>query len=223
VRNRPLSAWLFSFLPLVIAVVVFPMLPDQIPGHFDLFGNVTRYGSKYEIFVLPIISILMGFFWILMVKIAHKDKEKGAQNVKVLFWADISMTFIFIVIMIWVIYTSYTQAENVYNSGVDFGKILAICISITYIILGNYLPKSKQNWFVGIRTHWTLTDEETWYKTHRLAGKVFLIFGVLSTVLCLFVLDGDRALFLPIGGILVLTIPIVIYSYRVYKSKMQKS
>ena len=98
-RTKRLISWLFSFISLLITFFVLPMLPDMIPAHYGFDGNVTRYGSKYEMLILPTITICMGFFWLLMDKIAVKDKEKGAQNMKVLFWANIATTLLFTVIM----------------------------------------------------------------------------------------------------------------------------
>jgi uncharacterized membrane protein len=103
-KNRRFIAWIFSFVPLLITLVVLPILPDIIPVHYSLGGDADRYGSKYEMLVLPIPTILMGFFWVWMAKKTLKNKEKGAQNLKVLFWGDIIMTSTFTVITVRFLY-----------------------------------------------------------------------------------------------------------------------
>jgi uncharacterized membrane protein len=214
-KNRRFIAWVFSFAPLLITLVVLRILPDIVPTHYSLSGNADRYGSKYEMLVLPIITILMGFFWVWMAKNALKNKEKGAQNLKVLFWSDIIMTLTYTVITVWFLYMSYYQTEQIYSSDVDFMKILSTCLSIGLILLGNILPKCKPNRLIGIRTKRTLANESTWYKTHRFGGKVYLLGGVLMTILCIFVFNGVTALLLSLSGFIIISILIVIYSYNV--------
>ena len=215
--NRRLIAWIFSFIPLMITLIVLPMLSDKIPAHFDVSGNVTRYGSKYEMLGLPIVTVLMGFFWTLIGKGTRKDNEKGKQNIKVLFWGDIIMSLIFTVLTIWFLYLAYSHAETINNSGFDFMKVLSVCLCVGWIILGNYLPKCKPNWYIGIRTKWTLTSDTTWYKTHRFGGKVFLTGGIILTIMCLFIFNGAMGLWFSLAGFLIMIIPIIIYSYRVGK------
>jgi uncharacterized membrane protein len=110
-KNRRFIAWIFSFAPLLITLVVLPILPDIIPAHYSFGGDVDRYGSKYEMLVLPIITILMGFFWVWMAKNALKNKEKVSQNLKVLFWGDIIMTLTYTVITVWFLYLCLNYSE----------------------------------------------------------------------------------------------------------------
>lgn len=73
-------------------------------------------------------------------------------------------------------------ATLAYNLGVpvDVGRLVLIGVGVLFIVLGNYMPKIKPNYFIGIRTPWTLESEAVWNKTHRLGGKVFIVMGILS-------------------------------------------
>jgi len=216
---KRLLLWLFSITPLLITLFVLPVLPDSIPAHYGIDGNVTRYGSKYLMLFLPIFIICMGFFWLAMEKIAIKDKTKGAKNaqsVKVLYWANITTTLVFTAVQIWFLRLSYTSAESIYSSEFDLARVVAVCMCISFIVIGNLLPKCKRNYFIGIRTKWTLDSELSWYKTHRLGGRVMVIFGIIAAPLCLFVFDGAAILWISIGGFAVLMIPLIIYSRHVY-------
>jgi uncharacterized membrane protein len=215
-KSKKLIAWLLAFLPLIITIIVLPMLQDEIPAHYGLDGQVTRYGSKYEALIIPIVAILFGFFWLLIEKIPIKNK-KYAQNAKVLFWSNISISLLFMALVSWDLYTSFTQAENIYAMDIDFMKIEAVCLSIFWIILGIVLPKFKPNWLIGIRTPWTLKNENCWEQTHRFGGKIMIISGIISTLLCLFVFESSIAFYYSIGSLLVIAVILVIYSYRVYK------
>lgn len=217
-KHRRIITWLFACVPLIITFFVLPLLPDEIPAHYGYNGNVTRYGSKYEMLLLPVVTVAMGFFWLLMERIALKDKEKGAQNAIVLFWGNIVMTLTFTVLTIWFLYLSYTQAQNINQSGFDFMKLLSILLSMAWIIIGNYLPKCKQNALIGIRTKWTLADEAVWFKTHRFGGRLVFITGIASGLLCLLLFDGAASLIVSLGSFIIIVIPIVIYSYRAYQA-----
>lgn len=216
-KAKRLISWTIAFIPLIITAIVLPMLPDKIAAHYDFAGNVTRFGSKYEMLILPIVTAGMGFFWLLMEKIVMKDKEKGYQNVKVLFWGSIIMSITFTILTIWFLYLAYTQAESINDINIDFLKILAVSLSIIWIVIGNFLPKCKQNIITGIRTKWTLASENVWYKTHRWGGRLFIAAGIISGVLCLFIPDGMVGVYLSTGVLFIITILVVIYSYYIYK------
>jgi uncharacterized membrane protein len=155
-------------------------------------------------------------------KYALKDKEKGAQNVRVLFWVDILSSLVFTAITIWILHASYTQVENIYRADFDGLKTFSIIWSIGWILLGNVIPKVKQNVLLGIRNYWTLKSENVWYKTHRFGGRIFIISGIISCIVCLLFLEGMATLYFSmgftIGAVLILT---TIYSYRVYKQEKQ--
>lgn len=99
----------------------------------------------------------------------------------------------------------------------NYQKIVAIALSIGWIVIGNILPKLKQNGLVGIRTPWTLASENNWYKTHRMGGKIAVITGIASGLLCLFVFSGEIGIWVSLVSSILMLVPIVIYSYLVYK------
>jgi uncharacterized membrane protein len=216
-KNRRFVTWGLACIPLIIVLLVLPALPDTIPAHFDIAGNVNRFGSKYELLILPIVTIAMGLFWLLMEKIALKDTGRGQQNAKALFWSNIVMTLTFMILTIWFLSLAYNRAENIYQNGFDFMKLLAVVLSLGWVIIGNLLPKCKQNALIGIRTKWTLASETVWYKTHRWGGRLIFVTGIISAVLCLLVFDGMLSLFVSVGCLVIVVIPIILYSYRAYK------
>lgn len=96
-------------------------------------------------------------------------------------------------------------------------KLLAVGLSVGWMILGNLLPKCKQNALIGIRTKWTLASETVWYKTHRWGGRLILVTGIVSALVCLLVFDGILSLFVSAGCFVLAAIPIIVYSYCAYK------
>jgi uncharacterized membrane protein len=191
------------------------MLPDEIPAHFGIGGDVTRFGSKYEMFITPVFALLMPLIFIALEWFTKKrDEQKAEANAKAMFWLGLLITGIFVAVTVWHLHMSFTGAENVNQANPDFMKILSAIISIGLILLGNILPKIKQNAIAGIRTAWTLNSESNWYKTHRFGGRLCFLGGILSTLLSLFVFDGFNGLIFLGITFAVITVVIVVYSYR---------
>lgn len=213
--TKRLITWILAFVPMIITMMVLPILPDKIPAHYGLDGNVTRFGSKYELLTMPIITISMQFVWLLLEKHLMKDKEKGPHNSQAIFWINLVVTLIFTVLTISFFYLAYRGAGSI--NDIDYQKNVAIALSISWIVIGNILPKLKQNGLVGIRTTWTLASENTWYKTHRMGGKIAVITGMASGLLCLFVFNGETGIWVSLASSIIMLMSIVIYSYLVYK------
>lgn len=214
-QPKRLTTWILAFVPIIVTMAVLPVLPDEIPAHYGFDGNVTRFGSKYELLILPVITIGMFFFWLLLEKHLMKDKEKGTHNSKGISWINLVMTFILTVLTVLFLYLAYIGAENI--NDYEYQKIVAITLSISWITIGNVLPKLKQNRLVGIRTPWTLASENNWHKTHNMGGKVLVMTGITSGLLCLFIFSGEVGIWVSLGSSIAMLILIVIYSYLVYK------
>jgi uncharacterized membrane protein len=207
---------------MIITLIVLPILPDTIATHYGLNGP-DNFGSKYVMLILPIFCILMGFIWLFsgMFTLKDKDEKRSNQNIRILFWFDIFSSLLFTLITIILLYVSYESTDNIVSRDLDLLSILAIFLSFSGVLFGNLLPKCKQNWIIGIKTKWTLKSEVTWYKTHRVAGKILVIVGIISTLLCLFVFNGFIGLIFYLGISTIQIIPIIIYSYYIYKHEGQ--
>lgn len=216
-KTKKVLLWVFTFLPLIVTLIVLPVLPDTIPAHFGLGGEVDRWGSKYEALITPLITIASITFMDFIGRYAKKESNSAAQNEKVLAVTNFVIAFMFNGLTYWFLYSAYINAANLYKTDIDMMKITAIIMSISYIFLGNILPKCKQNLVVGIRTKWTLGNETVWYKTHRLGGRAIMIFGVVSTILCLTVLNNMIAFLAVFVGLVLIAILIMVYSYVIYK------
>lgn len=211
-KPKTMISYFFILAPLIITLIMLPMLPELIPAHFDLSGNVTRFGSRFETLIAPIIAAMIGLLLILY--------GRKQQNAKVVFWVNIGVMSMFLAFQAGFLYLAHTSAEAIAMNGFPFSRIVAIVLSISWVIIGNVMPKCRQNYILGIRTSWTLKSELSWNKTHRLGGRIMVIFG-LATLLLSFVLDGEIGVRVSLVGPIVITVPLVIYSYYVYKQDMQ--
>ena len=187
--------WILAVLPLLLTAAVYPAYPDVIPVHYNIEGVVDRYGGKIELFILPLIVLTLGpVFWILT-SLAKKSigpeklsrEEQKARNQKAISISRLVFLGVFNVLTIFFLVTAWKDSQA--DSGkmtLDALRLTAALLGVMDILLGNILPKCRQNSMMGVRTPWTLESEEVWYKTHRLGGFLMVGGGVLSLVFCLF-------------------------------------
>jgi len=219
-KTKRLIAIIAAFVPLIITLIALPMLPDQVPAHFGFDGNVTRYGSKYEQLITPAFALLMLPFFALTEKFSQKQEpEKAERNAKTMFWTSIFCSALFTALTVWFLHLCFVNAQSLAEGNPKVSKIIGVVIGIGFIIIGNLLPKVKRNTILGIRLPWTLASEINWYKTHRFGSRLFFTGGVAMTLMCLFVFNGVAGLVF-CGAVLgVILVPIIIYSYRVYRAE----
>lgn len=192
-------------LPMVMGVLLYSQLPDQIPVHFNAQGDADGYASKFlACFGLPMmmaaINAAVHFFM-------EADPRKQNQSPRL---KRISMWLVPVISMIVV------PMSLLISLGKDIPVqiVIPVLVGLLIILCGNYLPKSRQNYTIGIKLPWTLTSEDNWNKTHRLAGFLWMIAGGLMIVLT-FAGVVNTAVLMSIIGVIVL-FPII-YSYLIYR------
>jgi uncharacterized membrane protein len=104
---------------------------------------------------------------------------------------------------------------------VDFILVISLAMGLLFMVLGNYMGKIRPNWFVGIRTPWTLSSEESWNKTHRLGGKLFVVIGLIIAIGSFF---QSHWIFIgSIGLLLVCTAVLAVYSYFIWRGDASRT
>ena len=200
-KSKIIISSIIVLLPVLFGLIMWDALPDTMATHWGSNGNVDRYSGKaFVVFGLPVILLighLIGLFF------TFRDKRQKDQTKKAL-----GMIF-------WIIpFISLLINGMIY--GIGFGKevnvqmMIPTMLGILFIFLGNYMPKIKQNSTLGIKISWTLNNEENWNKTHRFAGKVWVL-GGFAMVFSMFMPD------LAIIAMLACIIIPIIYSYSIYK------
>lgn len=157
-------------LPALIGAFFWKALPEQIPTHFGIDGQADGYSSK--LFTLVAFPILFVLFQI----IALASLER--VSVKVTFPAKMRKLYAWIVPAL-----SFIVQGSIYANALGIVKssptLVTAFLGMLFIVIGNYLPKTKRNYTIGIRLPWTLSDDRNWFKTHRLAGKIWVLGGVI--------------------------------------------
>lgn len=163
-------------IPLLIGMAFWNRLPDIMATHFGFDNEANGFSSKpFAVIGIPL--ILLGLHWLAsMVTLRDpKVQNAGRRMQRLVLWIVPVVSVICAV-------TIYT-----YNLGIklNFTYMGEIFLGMMFVIVGNYLPKTRQNFFIGIRIPWTLADEQNWNRTHRLAGFLWVACGLLLLILTL--------------------------------------
>lgn len=199
------------FVPIILGLLFYSQLPKQLPIHWNAAGEVDSYASKvFALFGIPTILLI---FHVVLVWITSKD-PKHRNTPKIMY--GIIYFLIPIISTICVGFSINTALPN--GLDINISITMPVVLGIIFIFVGNYLPKCKQSYTVGIKTPWALDDEDNWNKTHRLAGFLWMIGGILIVISGLFI-SSMATPFITI--IIVMTVIPYVYSYLIYKKKGQ--
>ena len=214
-KNKKLFYFLM-FLPLFAVLISLQFLPDQIPAHYGISGEVDRWGSKYETLIFPGITIVFGLFMLVITKYASKQEKHGTNNQKIGIITGTLMLLLFNIMMFYFLYTDFNKVENLTSLIIDPSQLIFITLGIIIIILGNIMPKLKMNSMIGLRTTWSMKNEITWKKSQRFGGISFIIVGLLIIIANLFIYPPISILLSL--TILVASLPIdIYYTYKIAK------
>ncbi len=180
-------------------------LPERVPIHFDSSGRPDSYGSKWILLVNPLIAALVYFGIPFLMKIDPYSEKITPRKMTVMIIRDALTLFIsfMAVISVWAAYIGKLPTG-----------IVEIMVSSLFVILGNYLPKLPPNWFVGIRTPWTLLSERVWKKTHSAVGILMFLVGLVMLVSA--ILSPKIWIFITIASAILLVVVSFTYSYYLY-------
>lgn len=193
---------LLVFIPMLIGIYYYDILPDMLPTRFNFNGEIEAYTYKRNyIIYFPLGMFFLNLFSIFFIKLDPKNRKSKNKIIGIIVWTIPIMTNI-------IMLATYYSVLN--KSIFNMSSIIKVFLALLFIIMGNYLPKTKQNYTIGIRTPWSLNNEENWNKTHRLGGKIF-IFSALLILVSIY----EKLSFMIIVGIFLIIIP-VIYSYYLY-------
>lgn len=201
--------WIIMLLPYAYLAIIWDKLPETVATHFDINGEPNGWSNKTTLIWLPglLIFLAYGLFW-LIPKIDPKKKlEKMGDKYEKLKWIFVSLMSIISIITIF-------AAQN--KGGSITSQLLVIALGIFFVLIGNYFQTITHNYFIGIRTPWTLESDVVWKKTHKMAGKWWMAGGLLS-VLAALILPNTLIMPVFISITLIIAFVPIIYSYIAYK------
>jgi len=195
-------------LPVLAGIILWNKLPEQIPTHFNAAGEVDGYGSKaFAVFGLPL--MLVAFQWLCAVgslKMDPKAKNLEGKVFSLVLWIIPVLSIVMNALV-------YCTALGM-NMNVQI--IVPLLMGLLMVIIGNWLPKCKPTWTLGIKLPWTLADEDNWNRTHRFAGPVWVVCGL---VIMLCALIGGAFLWVIAAAFVVMIAAPTVYSFLLFREK----
>jgi uncharacterized membrane protein len=212
--KKEIFSILLIFITIVLSFYFYSVFPDQVATHWNFAGEVDNYSSKFSAaFIMPLVLVGMYVLFTVLPKIDPK-KERYEEFAKV--YAIFKTLIIFFMAALYVL----VGLANI-GYGIPIGIVVPLGVGLLFVILGNYLSKVKSNWFVGIKTPWTLSNEEVWNKTHRFGGKAFMLAGVLIATEAFMPLAWRLPVF--VAAISIIVLGTVVYSYVLFKKEGGKN
>ena len=215
--------WILCVITVLSTILMLFVLPDTVPVHFDINGMADRWGSKFELLLLPIVLIACAFLldplknsYINKAKNTtnEKDKAEHLTNAKVLNITSVVTMFLFSIMNLITLYNTYIMVyPDTDLPQFDTMRAVGAVMGIVIVVLGNYMPKTRLNSNIGFRLPWTMYNDNTWNKSNRFASYIFIVVGVIMTVSSLLFESG--AIVGMVAFLIAMAI-VMLYAYLVY-------
>ena len=205
-RPFDVAGLLLVLIAFIMVAVAYPALPDPMPTHWNIHGQVDGWMSKFwGAFVFPVVMAAIWLVFLVLPRISPRgfEMEPFARA-----WGILKVAVLGLILFMGALVMRAAKTHETLSQAAMFSAI-----GVLFVVIGNLLGKVTRNFFVGIRTPWTLASEEVWYRTHRLGGKCFVAGGLF--VIATSVLDlGIWPILVSIA--LAALVPVV-YSYVIYR------
>ena len=199
---------LLCLVPMALGLALYARLPEQLPTHWDWQGNVNGYMSK------PAVVLGLPLFFAAMNGLMHFSLRADPKRANII--GNIRVLIRWTMPVLSLIILPYTYLWALGWQQIPMEKLIPVLVGLLIMGLGNYLPKCRQNYTSGIKLPWTLDDEDNWNRTHRMAGRLWMVGGLGIMVSAFW---GGSTLLLAV--ILAITLIPGIYSYCLYRKKQK--
>ncbi len=208
--------WLIMLVPAAYLAVIWKQIPQTVPIHFDMKGNVDSYGTKRDLLILIISLTALNVIMYLIVSNIYKidPRKNAAQNKERLKRIASGVSVYLSAIWIMLIY-EISQNDVSMTMKFEF-----VAMGLLFALLGNNMYNIKPNYFAGLRLPWTLENEDNWRKTHHLAGRLWFFGGLIFAVITFFISNALIG-YIGVSMLAILIIIPVCYSYNLYKKSKQ--
>lgn len=199
---------LLVVVSVIASVVAYSSMAGRVPTHWNMQGEADGWSSRFVVaWMIPLMMATMLVIFRILPHIdprrANYEKFRGAYD------AIVVMTMVFMAGLHMLLLASATGWE------VPVGRLVPAGIGAFFMVLGVLLPRAHPNWFIGIRTPWTMTSDVAWERTHRLGGTLFLLSGVLAVLAS--VVAPRQAAWVLIVSATVTGVTLIAYSFVVWR------
>lgn len=208
-----------AFVAFVIGVGVtiwlYPLLPDPMPTHWNAAGQVDGYSSRALGALLLLGTTLLIYVLLLIIPRFDPRRESIQRNQQLYYIIRLALVFFMVGLQIVML------VAVAYKHDFLVALVTPVAVGILFMLIGNYMPRMQPNWFMGIRTPWTLSDEQVWRETHRVGGRMFMVGGLAMLFAPLLPVQW---VFIPLMAVILLCVlgPIL-YSYWLFRKYVANS
>ena len=208
-RGTLIVTTLVMLLPILVGRLLWERLPEQVPTHFNVAGEADDWSSKeFAVFGLPL--IIMALHWVCVLGSLKADPKAADLNTKMMglvLWICPVISVLCCIVLVY---------GTALGMKIDVQIIMPVLVGLMMVIVGNWLPKCKQTYTMGIKLPWTLADEDNWNRTHRFAGPIWVACGL---VIIASGLIGGAFLWAMPAAFGVMIIAPTVYSYLLFRGK----
>jgi uncharacterized membrane protein len=198
---------LMMLIPMLVGLLIWDQLPDPMPSHWNIHGEVDAWSSKaFSVFGFPAILLAVHWLCTLLCTTDPGHKNYHPKMIRLMFW---------ICPMISLVLTTFMYSAALDHS-LPIETIMPLLLGLLFVVIGNLMPKCRRSYTMGIKLPWTLASEENWNRTHRFGGKVWVIGGILLMVTSLW-----GRFWLLLAVLLAMVLIPTIYSYLYYRNHEQ--
>lgn len=206
-------------LSFVIALIFLYAAPPVIPAHYNFRGEIDRYGSKFEFLLFPLITIITGIFFRIYAK--SEGKKESGSNEKIILISGIITVLVFTLLEIIFMFKAVSfDGTPAVSGNSDFAKIIASVSGVIFILMGALLPNVRRNSLIGLRTSWSMANDEVWKESQKAGGMYSVIAGFIILISSVF-LNESKALTFMMIIIILFVAASVAASYRIYRKYMK--
>ena len=191
------------------SLLLLSVMPDIVPIHYNFAGEVDRFGSKYKFLIMTLITLVLTYILLSTAKNQGKKEQKNSEKILVL------MAIYTVVLFSSMQFFFQYKAINYTNKplSLDALKFITIMIGLFQIVFGNIMPKLRRNSFIGLRTSWSMVNDDVWQKSQRFAGITSVIVGMIVIIGSIF-LTGTGSMILMLILISIWVVICILFSYR---------
>lgn len=211
-RDWPLLALLLLLFG--VGFYFYPRLPEEVPSHWNTRGEIDGYSSRFfGAFGIPLLSLALYVMFLVLPALDPKQAnyQRFARTYDVIRWSVLGVMVLTQVLIL--------LAGLGYK--IDAGKVMQPSVALMFILMGNQMGRVRHNYFVGIRTPWTLASEEVWRKTHRMAGPLFVVGGLVALAATWLPAPYNFAILMI--SIIGTSLASLVYSYVIFKQLSPES
>ncbi len=203
--KKELILLFIALIPLLALLILGDKVADQVPMHWNIKGEIDSYGSKW---ITPFLTLGLNALLVLMMFIDPK-KENYERFITLIYKLRLVLSLFFGMIAGITIYIGMGKSF-------EMDRFLMVSIPLLFCFLGNLIISIKPNWFIGVRTPWTMESETVWRKTHRLTGVLWFWTGLLLGIIGFFIPKFAGAILIITSIFIIILVPII-YSYLEFK------